>query len=72
MALWRLRGQQRERTGPSLGRVSGRGRAASLPQAARRLFSRMMEVFAGFLMHSGHQAGRLIEFLPQFGELDNT
>jgi len=32
----------------------------------------MMEVFAGFLMHSGHQAGRLIEFLPQFGELDNT
>jgi hypothetical protein len=40
--------------------------------AARGLFSRIVEVFAGFLMHAGHQAGRLIEFLPQFGELNTT
>src|SRR5512135_345523 len=45
---------------------------ASLPPAARRLFSRMMEVFAGFLSHTDHQVGRLIEFLRQQGELDNT
>src|SRR5450755_2097125 len=45
---------------------------ASQPAAARRLFSRMMEVFAGFLSHTDHQVGRLIEFLRQRGELDNT
>ena len=38
----------------------------------RRLFSRMMEVFAGFLSHTDHQVGRLLEFLRQLGELDNT
>ena len=32
----------------------------------------MMEVFAGFLSHTDHQVGRLVEFLRQLGELDNT
>ena len=32
----------------------------------------MMEVFAGFLSHTDDQVGRLIEFLRQHGELDNT
>ena len=32
---------------------------ASLPLAARRLFSRMMEVFAGFLSHADHQGYRV-------------
>ena len=36
---------------------------ASLPPAARRLSSRMMEVFAGFLTHTDHHIGRLFEFL---------
>ena len=45
---------------------------ASLSPAARRLAARMMEVFAGFLSHTDHQVGRLIEFLRQQGELDNT
>ena len=45
---------------------------ASLPPAARRLYSRMMEVFAGFLSHTDHQVGRLVEYLRQLGELDNT
>ena len=31
-----------------------------------------MEVFAGFLSHTDHQVGRLIEFLRKLGELDNT
>ncbi len=43
---------------------------ASRPRAARRLFGRMTEVFAGFLTQADHQDGRLIEFLPQLGELD--
>ncbi len=45
---------------------------ASLPPAARRLYSRYMEVFAGFLSHADHQVGRLVEFLRMLGELDNT
>ena len=45
---------------------------ASLPPAARRLYSRMMEVFAGFLSHTDHQVGRLIEYLRGLGQLDNT
>ena len=39
----------------------------SLPAAARRLYSRMMEVFAGFLSHTDHQVGRLLDFLTQAG-----
>jgi arylsulfatase A-like enzyme len=44
----------------------------SLPASARRLYSRMMEVFAGFLSHTDHQVGRLLDFLTKQGELDNT
>lgn len=44
----------------------------SLPAPARRLFSRMMEVFAGFLSHTDHHLGRLLDFLREQGELDNT
>jgi len=32
----------------------------------------MMEVFAGFLAHTDHQVGRLLEFLTKVGELENT
>jgi arylsulfatase len=38
----------------------------------RRLYARMMEVFAGFLEHTDHHIGRLIDFLEQAGELENT
>jgi arylsulfatase len=38
----------------------------------RRLFSRMMEVFAGFLEHTDHYVGELITFLKDIGEYDNT
>jgi arylsulfatase A-like enzyme len=44
----------------------------SLPETSRRLFSRMMEVFAGFLSHTDHHLGRLLDFLRQRGDLDNT
>ncbi len=39
----------------------------SLPEPARRLFSRMMEVFAGFLSHTDHHLGRLLDFLRETG-----
>src|SRR5664279_1174641 len=44
----------------------------SLPAPARQLYARMMEVFAGFLSHTDHQVGRLLEFLTNQGELENT
>jgi arylsulfatase len=38
----------------------------------RRLYARMMEVFAGFLSHTDAQIGRLIDFLRRIDALDNT
>jgi arylsulfatase len=38
----------------------------------KRLYARMMEVFAGFVTHTDHHIGRLIAFLKSLGELDNT
>lgn len=38
----------------------------------KRLYARMMEVFAGFITHTDHHIGRLIDFLKTLGELDNT
>ena len=43
-----------------------------LPADERKLYARMMEVFAGFCEHMDHQVGRLINFLERLGELDNT
>ena len=43
-----------------------------LSAAEKKLYARMMEVFAGFLTHADHHIGRLIEFLKNLGELDNT
>lgn len=44
----------------------------SLSPDARRLAARMMEVYAGFLSHTDHHIGRLMAFLKEIGELDNT
>jgi arylsulfatase A-like enzyme len=38
----------------------------------RKLYARMMEVYAGFLEHTDHYIGRLLDFLREIGELDNT
>ncbi|MCB9129514.1 MAG: arylsulfatase [Anaerolineales bacterium] len=38
----------------------------------KKLYARMMEVFAGFLTHTDHQIGRLLEFLKETGQFDNT
>jgi arylsulfatase len=44
----------------------------SLSPDEKRLYARMMEVFAGFLTHTDHHIGRLIEFLKNLGEWNNT
>jgi arylsulfatase A-like enzyme len=44
----------------------------SLTDDERRLYARMMEVYAGFLEHTDAQVGRLISLLEELGELDNT
>jgi arylsulfatase len=38
----------------------------------KKLYARMMEVFAGFLEHTDHHIGRLIGFLKDLGEFENT
>ena len=38
----------------------------------KKLYARMMEVFAGFLTHADYQIGRLLDFLKEIGEFDNT
>ncbi|MFM7360407.1 MAG: arylsulfatase [Cyanobium sp.] len=43
-----------------------------LSDPEKRLYARMMEVFAGFLEHTDHHIGELIAFLKQIGEYDNT
>jgi arylsulfatase A-like enzyme len=44
----------------------------SLSADEKKLYARMMEVFAGFLTHTDHQYGRLFDFLKSIGEFDNT
>lgn len=38
----------------------------------RRLYARMMEVFAGYLEHTDHHIGELIAFLKDIGQYENT
>ena len=44
----------------------------SLNADEKRLFSRMAEVYAGFLAHADHHIGRLLDYLEQTGQLENT
>jgi arylsulfatase A-like enzyme len=45
---------------------------AGLPEVEQRAYARMMEVYAGFLSHTDHHVGRLIDFLAAIGDLDRT
>jgi arylsulfatase A-like enzyme len=45
---------------------------STLSADERRLYSRMMEVYAGFLTHTDAQVGRVLEFIDGLGETDNT
>jgi arylsulfatase len=45
---------------------------SSLSADEQRLFCRMAEVYAGFLSHADDQLGRLLDYLEESGQLDNT
>lgn len=44
----------------------------SQPEDARKVYSRLMENYAGYLAYADYEAGRLIDRLEQTGELENT
>ncbi len=44
----------------------------SLSADEKKLYARMMEVFAGFLEHTDYEIGRLIDFLKEMGEYEDT
>jgi Sulfatase len=44
----------------------------SLSGEEKRLYSRMAEVYAGFLSHADHHIGRLLGYLEEAGERENT
>jgi arylsulfatase len=44
----------------------------TLTAEEKKLYARMMEVFAGFLTHTDYHYGRLFNFLKSIGQWDNT
>ncbi|MFN8519854.1 MAG: arylsulfatase [Chloroflexota bacterium] len=44
----------------------------SLSAEEQALFARMAEVYAGFLSHTDHHIGRLLDYLEESGQMDNT
>ncbi|MDR2680129.1 MAG: arylsulfatase [Tannerella sp.] len=38
----------------------------------KKLFARYMETYAGFISHTDHEIGRIIHFIEELGQLDNT
>ncbi len=44
----------------------------SLSAEEQRLFSRMAEVYAGFVSHADHELGRVLDYLDETGQLENT
>jgi arylsulfatase A-like enzyme len=45
---------------------------ASLTEDEQRLFIRMAEVFAGYVSHADHELDRVLDYLEESGQLDNT
>jgi len=45
---------------------------ASLGADEKRLFTRQMEIFAGFISHTDHEIGRLLQAIDQGPHADNT
>ncbi|QDG53828.1 arylsulfatase [Persicimonas caeni] len=44
----------------------------SLDEDEKTLFCRMAEVYAGFVSHCDHHIGRVLDYLEESGQLDNT
>jgi arylsulfatase len=45
---------------------------SSLSPDERKVFARFMEVYAGFISQTDYEVGRIINFIEQTGQLDNT
>ena len=43
-----------------------------LSEEERQLFARMAEVYAGFVSHADHHIGRLLDYLEDTGQRENT
>lgn len=43
-----------------------------LSDDARRMYTRQMETYAGFISQTDHHIGRVLDFIERLGELDNT
>jgi arylsulfatase A-like enzyme len=44
----------------------------SLSADEQRLFARMAEVFAGYISYNDHHLGRVLDYLEESGQIDNT
>ena len=44
----------------------------SLPAGEQKLYARFMEVYAGYLTYTDYQVGRIVHYLQQINQLDNT
>jgi hypothetical protein len=44
----------------------------SLSKDEQKLFTRMAEVFAGFVSYTDHEIGRILDYLQESGQLENT
>ncbi len=53
-------------------RSKGIGPWDELNADEKRLYARMMEVYAAALAHCDHQTGRVVDAIEEMGELDNT
>ena len=60
------------RAGRRGARSTSCARGTRSPTTRRQLFSRMAEVYAGFLSHADDQLGRVLDYLEKSGQLDNT
>ena len=53
-------------------RSSGIDAWDTLNDDQKKVFARMMEVYAAALAHADHQMGRIVDAITEMGELDNT
>ena len=44
----------------------------SLSEGEKKLYARYMEIYAGFLTHADYELGRVVNYLKEIGQLDNT
>ena len=43
-----------------------------MPAALKPVLERQMETYAGFMSHTDHHVGRVIDAIEQLGVMDNT